>query len=452
MFHDFRSLTAGKTIEVDLCIVGAGAAGISIAKRLASSGLKIFLLDSGGFQPDQEIQSLYEGQNVGFRYFDLSQSRLRYFGGSTNHWDGYCAPLNEVDFEPRSWILYSGWPIRKKDLIPYYPDAHTLCELGPYGYVQETWSDLSRSFPDFHAEKLRTRFWYLSRPVTRFGQVWRSDLEMAKDVDVYLYANVTEFETDKTASTVRGARLRTIEGNEGFVRANYFVLACGGIENPRLLLLSNKVEKSGLGNRYDLVGRFFMEHLYTQCGRILAKEPESMSVFSQRLQSEKLKKDGVFLRPAICPTAEAQKQREMINCGFSTYYKEDITGYSALWQMMQDVSEGDLPDNLGEKLWTVMTDLDSVAEGLYSRMQGQPYKAPESPYLFALVEQTPNPDSRITLGNEVDRLGLKKINLDWQLTKKDKAMLRAAAQLVGEELGRPGIGAPASCRLANCGR
>ena len=110
MINDFREMTNKTVIETDICIVGAGAAGISIAKYLNGSKISICLVESGGFEFEEETQSLYQGENVGLKYFPLDVSRLRYFGGTTNHWTGWCAPLDEIDFKQRDWVPYSGWP------------------------------------------------------------------------------------------------------------------------------------------------------------------------------------------------------------------------------------------------------------------------------------------------------------------------------------------------------
>ena len=136
MLLDFCGLDAN-AIEADLCIIGAGAAGIALACRFSGSGARVCLLESGGFEPDAGIQSLYEGNDAGFRPKPGNgpgDSRLQFPGGSTNHWVGHCAPYSDMDFEPRSWVPYSGWPIRRHDLDPYYRLAQEVMEPGPYQY------------------------------------------------------------------------------------------------------------------------------------------------------------------------------------------------------------------------------------------------------------------------------------------------------------------------------
>src|SRR6266700_1820957 len=99
MFIDARTISAGTAIEADLCIVGGGAAGITIAREFADSGVKVAILESGGPEYEEETQDLYRGNETGRPYLDLTTCRLRYFGGTTNHWGGWCLLLDPIDFE-----------------------------------------------------------------------------------------------------------------------------------------------------------------------------------------------------------------------------------------------------------------------------------------------------------------------------------------------------------------
>src|SRR5262245_7244161 len=128
MFVDFRTLPEGSRVESDICIIGAGAAGITIAREFIGSGQQVCLLESGGFEFEAETQAMYEGENVGLPYYDLDACRLRYFGGTTNHWNGWCRPLGQIDFEARPHVPYSGWPITRTDLDPFYERAHEIVE------------------------------------------------------------------------------------------------------------------------------------------------------------------------------------------------------------------------------------------------------------------------------------------------------------------------------------
>jgi choline dehydrogenase-like flavoprotein len=120
---DGRTIPDDASIECDLCIVGGGAAGISMAREFADGPLRVILLESGGLEYDEATQELYDGRIAGNPIAELEVGRLRYFGGSSNHWHGYCRPFDPIDFEPRPWIPHSGWPFGPDELTPFYQRA-----------------------------------------------------------------------------------------------------------------------------------------------------------------------------------------------------------------------------------------------------------------------------------------------------------------------------------------
>ena len=101
MHTDARQLDNNTIIEGDICIVGAGAAGISIALEWMNTKYKVILLEGGGFEYDDKMQDLYAGKTTGQHYFPLKSVRLHYFGGTTGHWAGWCSPFDQVDFKER---------------------------------------------------------------------------------------------------------------------------------------------------------------------------------------------------------------------------------------------------------------------------------------------------------------------------------------------------------------
>ena len=265
MLIDFRTVTSGTTIETDVCVIGAGAAGITLAREFIGSPLDVCLLESGGFEWDDEIQELYRGENVGVPYQPLETGRGRFLGGTTNLWLGACIPLDASDLRSREWVPHSGWPIAKLVLDPYYKRAEPVCEVRPFDYSEAGWAELGLARLDLDPAKLETRFWQYSPP-TRFGEVYRDELAAADNIRAFIYATATNLQADASGSFVDHVDVRSLDGTAAKLRAGAYVIAAGGIENPRLLLNPNSVERAGLGNRHDLVGRFFMEHTYYQSG------------------------------------------------------------------------------------------------------------------------------------------------------------------------------------------
>jgi hypothetical protein len=138
MFIDARKL-AGAEIRTSVCIVGGGVAGITLALELAKQRNEVTILESGGFRPDQKTRQLYRGQNVGLPYNFADGYRMRFLGGSSAGWGGWCAPWDPEDFETRPWVANSGWPFGLDELEPYYEGAHTVLQLGSKNYDPAFW-------------------------------------------------------------------------------------------------------------------------------------------------------------------------------------------------------------------------------------------------------------------------------------------------------------------------
>lgn len=312
MIFDYNTAHTGAVIETDLCIIGAGAAGITIAREFVDTPVRVCLIESGSDEIDYETQVLYQGENIGRDYYDLDVSRLRFFGGTTNHWGGRSRPLAEIDFQKRDWVPFSGWPINLSDVEPFYPRAHDICRIGPYfQYGTDVWDLIGVAPPAFDSEELTSIFWQYSRtydadiddyrPVS-FGRDYRSVLKEAENLDVFLNANLTDIRLTDNAAAVNYVEIRSLSGKSAVVKARVIVLACGAIEIPRILLSSNNVETAGVGNRYDLVGRFFMEHPDVKCGTAVSTRPvDELNAFHRKILG------SAAFQPGFLAGPEAQK-------------------------------------------------------------------------------------------------------------------------------------------------
>src|SRR6516162_4291270 len=129
MHVDARNLENNSLIEGDICIVGAGAAGISMALEFINLHYKVILLESGGFEYEDRIQELYRGKTTGQPYYPIKSTELHYFGGTTGHWGGMCSFFDPIAFEKRSWVPDSGWPFGQDVLMPYYERGYKYLEI-----------------------------------------------------------------------------------------------------------------------------------------------------------------------------------------------------------------------------------------------------------------------------------------------------------------------------------
>jgi choline dehydrogenase-like flavoprotein len=251
---------AGEVIECDLCIAGSGAAGLSIALQyIDQRDLDVVVLEGGGRDFTEASQEIYQGRNLGLPYYDLDVSRLRYLGGSTNHWGGWCRPLDPMDFEELPWVPHSGWPIGPEDLSVYRAGAHDILDLGDVEYAAEKLVERPDGLFPFNPKLLEHKVWRFSTP-TNFGSKYAADLDRTEAVKVCLNANVTNIELSADGRRAVGLDVSTTGEKRLQVRSRTFVLAMGGLETPRILLNSNTLDPKGVGNEHDVVGRYFMEH------------------------------------------------------------------------------------------------------------------------------------------------------------------------------------------------
>ena len=179
MFIDSRTLPEKHVVETDICIIGAGAAGITMSKEYANSPFRVCVLESGGLEADDDTQELYSGENIGMPYFPLVAPRLRYFGGTTNHWAGYCRPFSKEDFEAREWIPRSGWPITLEDLQPYYKRASEVLKLNTSGWDHDYWEkDEKFSSLKFLDNQVQTNLTLKTLPPTiRLGPSYQNEIK-----------------------------------------------------------------------------------------------------------------------------------------------------------------------------------------------------------------------------------------------------------------------------------
>ena len=454
MFSDLDSFPDGHALECDLCIVGGGAAGISIAREFAGSTLKLCLLESAAEyhepsqllydadqRPPKRARSIEDGVHYGA---EAIHSRLRYFGGSTNHWGGYCVPLSPYDLEQRDWIPESGWPLDWAELSRFYPRAQALCEAGPFVYDRTLWRGTGVERHDFDPARLKNRFYQFSPP-TRFGDRYGDELRQARNIDVVFNANATNLGLAENARSASTVTVRSFSGKQATVRARHFVVACGGIENARLLLASDDIATSGAGNSRDLVGRYFMDHLYDAVGSLLvsARPDRLLQQYAQITPKDPAHplfgREPVPFQAALCASEQAQEKNR--TGGAAIFLRGDWEtadeGVRAVYEAL-DPATGDRAGEQGGDLLDILSSLDTALPEIKNVIQG---KRPEHlPVLFCIAEQVPNRSSRVLLDTARDALGARRALLDWRLTDQDRRTFAQMPNLLAAEFGRLGIG------------
>lgn len=445
MIQDLRSQEDGLALEADLCVIGAGAAGIAIATRFVATDIRVCLVESGGYDYEEDTQQLYAGRSLG-EPVELDIGRLRMLGGSTNHWAGCCAEFSAAEFAARDWVPHSGWPIDRGELKPFYRRARELCGItADWASNEETLHFLHIADDSAATDQIDTQIWRYARVAGegtwKFGLVYRSKLQRAANVRLVLHANCTAFHTNEELGHVDSIAVRSLTGVSGTITARAFVLCCGGIENPRLLLAASPSEQRGLGASHDLIGRFFMQHPTAVAARIVPAQ--SLSPM-QDVYGEINGSDGVPYRVGLALGEAAQREHKLLNCGaWIDYFGDPPAGTAAARDIWRRLREGFWADDLGTKVWRVVRDLSEIESNAERRLlhgRRQPLLVLESASLSVDVEQVPNPDSRIFLGGERDALGMRQTVTDWRISSVEKQSVRHFMLATAAAFARRGIG------------
>jgi len=466
MIIDSRSLPDNQKVETDVCIVGSGTAGMTLAREFIGREFKVCLLESGGLKPDPETQSLAWGENVGHPYFSLDTAYARCFGGTTNRWmihlgdhrfGARIRPLDPIDFEERDWVPYSGWPFDKSHLDPFYDRAQKICEIEPPSFDINDWEDPNT------APRLRFGDDRVKTVVFKFGlrdpfvNDYLSQVKVAPNITTYLYANVIEIEADETSRNVTRLQVACLNGIRFSVSAKLFILAAGAIETPRLLLLSNTTQSSGLGNQYDLVGRFFMEHPHYGSGIFIPSTPEVFRLTGLYDHINQI--NGVPILGKLALGEETLRREKLLN--YVTELVPRKTRHSAIAETLypcinsksvgsfktlrSSIRSRELPEDLFEHLTNIMTGMNDIGVTMYRNMKRRVLRTfgRKEIMFFRLAnmsEQVPNPRSRVTLASEKDRFGKNIVRLDWRLSPVDMQSAIRSQEILGEEFILAGLG------------
>lgn len=456
---DANQVEHGSTVHADVCIVGGGPAGIALALSLADSRLSVVLLESGGTTQDPESKDLNVGVNTGLPYYDLDETRHRGLGGGSQRWAGWCRALDRSDFESRDAVATTGWPITYDDLLPFYDEAAILCEIDPVSEDRPT-SHLPAIYREpFVGGDVQVATWQGSPP-TKFGTVYRDDLEQAANVTVYTHATAIEVLTNDLGTDTSGVRVKSGSG-EFSVAASTVALCAGAIETARLLLASRSVHTNGIGNQNDLVGRTFMEHPHVVTARLLLipsdvsgrpfvdgidmgirgvrdrlaiQRPSGSSKAAYVITPERRSKEGSLNFSTHLQTVSK------INRGDSRTYqafKLVVNNLRSPSQLASQVRSRSLPEGTTRQIGYLVRGLPELAQVVWE----EALKRPTELALYTQCEQEPNPESRVMLdARNVDALGLPRVQLRWKLSRLDKESVMVSHEVLQQHFLETGLG------------
>jgi choline dehydrogenase-like flavoprotein len=466
MFEDATQIPRGTKLDCDVIVIGSGAAGIPCAHELARSGKSVILLESGGTSMEAATQSLAGGRvDDPKRHGPLDQYRKRVFGGTTSVWGGRCAPFDGIDFESRPFVPHSGWPISLEDLLPFYEKSHNYTFTGNFDY--KTLSSLPDGrqpmIPGLRDDIwLQDSIWRFSLPAN-YGKEFERPMAEAKNLRVLLHANALQITTDRSGQKVTGVLASSLSDNRFHVTANSVVVAAGGLESTRLLMVSKDVSPNGLGNDYDQLGRYYASHISGDLGEVRF-EPKSRNIIWRYEQG----KDGVYVKRQLRPREEVQRREELLNfrCILTHPPFEDAShgsGVLSAVYLVKRFFKGQIPPEYSREL--AASGYHHVPQHMRNVLLGFPgfvrfgshwffkrtlarrkypsvsLRSRDNSYTLHFdAEQSPNPDSRVLLDDSLDPFGIPRLHVAWRVQSRDWDSIGRYHSLLAKELVESGVG------------
>ncbi len=494
--ENLGSFDANAVIDTDLVIIGGGPAGLTIARELSGSRIRVLVLESGQLEEDAKFAALNAVESIGepkggaqidkriafhgANSSSLNESqafgvRCRVLGGSSHAWVGKSAAFGDIDFAARPWVPYSGWPFRRETLDPYLDRAAEALNLGPNCYDDGLWKliGISPPQPQFDPKLLKSFFWQFARSRVNHLDIMRFGREFilidSPNVQVLLNATVTRVDTSDNGTVFTGLEVSTIDGVRSRVRAKAAVLAASAIENPRLLLVSNRVCSRGLGNQNDLVGRFLMDHPSARIGRFNAG---GYATILRRFGFYGLRYGGrshMYMHGLVA-SPELQEREQLMHCAM---YMLEERAPDDPWDALKRILRAKSTNGLLADLIMVGSSPGLVGKGLAMRLfatnvvpqrlkdfvvslmirwnpnlvvrefqsRGLPHKL-TGLVIDAMAEQRPDPDSRITLSHRTDGLGVPLPRADWRIDQQARHSMVRLGHLLAAEFPRVGLPSP----------
>jgi choline dehydrogenase-like flavoprotein len=494
LIENLESHPAASRFEADVIIIGGGKAGLTLAREFMNSKTKVLILESGLELENIRHMELNRIESVGepkgevavafrasFHQHNMPtyDAEIQPYGirsrtlGGCPYWGGKSAIFDEIDFAKRDWVSHSGWPINRDILEPYFRRAADLLNLGPNLYGEELWTLIGHKVkrPPVDKAKLHSFFWQFARSrlnhtkIMNLAEEFR--IKSADNIRTLTNATVVHIDTDSTGTIFRGLEVSTIDGARSYVTGKLCVLAAGAIENARLLLISNREHKTGLGNAHDVVGRYLMDHPGTRIGYFKKEDAKAANYlgfytipyegalimymhglsFSPELQiREKLLNAAVYVLAEIARDDPFQSIKRLTKFKSTNYFAD-------LWSLAESI--GLLMKGVGLKIFHskffpaflqkfVVDFFMAINPGFVVRefqSMGVPHKL-DCMAIHVMTEQEPNPESRLVLSETKDVLGLPIASSLWKISEIDRRNVVRIGQLLLEELPKAGLPAP----------
>jgi choline dehydrogenase-like flavoprotein len=418
VIHDLLHDIPLANLTADVCIAGAGAAGISLAVEFARKGKKVLLLEGGGALREDSSQAIYDSEIAGLPHRGIHTGRIRVKGGTTVRWGGQILELDALDFTPRPGIPESGWPFPKTELTSYYERALELEGLAKVERSDEAvWRDLGLPFTQFEGLEA-----YLSRwcPEPNFARLHHKTLTTHPNINLWLHSSVVEMMTETNeGETVTGLRCRTLTGTEAIFRGRHYIFTLGGIESSRFFL---QPRPGGLPwNRSGLLGQHFQDHI--DCNAALI-EPHDLAAFHDTF--DPIVAHGFKYLPKLRLPPHLQAELGTLTIGSTMSFEDTGKVRMQAKHTIRNLMRGRFSDVTRANLTHTAKHVPMLFRQAWRYyVQHRAYAPPTVRILLRIhCEQEPTSRSSITLTDQRDPLGLLRIRFDWQISERELETIR----------------------------
>ena len=455
---------------IDVCIVGAGPAGLAVAEALAGSRHRICVLEAGPAdgspQETAGVELLAENPYPGAA---VRNSRAAMVGGTAGLWSFRLAgsgddadaamagcrylPLDPLDLTARPDIGTPGWPLTRAELDPWYEAAQRLCQLGPFDYDVANWGEPGgcRPLPLDDTGVVSSMFQF--GPATAFTRDARERLEVAPNVELRTRTQASWLELDAGGGHVVGVRIVDAEGAEEVLPCAAVVLAGGTVENVRLMLDTGRHHRTTPGNRYGLVGRYFMEHPLVR-GGLLVTPPAAGLIRRLDLYATRRTR-ATWVSAKLTLTEQVLRDEGLAGCSALLIPRHRSFGGRGAQALarLRSPSGRRLGKGAQAKLaMTVLTDARSVIGAVRAVRGTQPnldramWAGPNADLdlsVFEVVhqtEQTPQADNRLELTATRDDYGRSRMAMAWRWSEADQDRVRRARDRFADAFETAGLG------------
>lgn len=448
MLVDVKTVQNDTTYRADIAIVGAGPAGIVLALELANSGYDVALIESGYLQFSETVQKLGESSYLEPNFHaPMSVCTRRQVGGTSVIWGGRCLPHDPIDFDQREYIPYSSWSITYEDLVIYFQQACDYFFCGKSEFDINNISNIEQKsiipgLPDEEVLTSTLERWSLP---TNFGKKYFNELKHSEQIKLLYGLTCTEIETNDKGDQVELLHAKTLNGKTVRVKCKKYVLAGGGLNTTRLLLASDRNHPGGIGNHSGLLGRFYMGHLSGEIAVVHFTTPPKDTVFGfdrdldktyvrrrfsfsrEFLHKEKLSNTVAWLgSPKF---GDPNHQNGILSTSYVALNFPILKNYLTS-SAIRDSAIGEKKGIYRQHVINILKDFTSTVAFIPGFAYGRFIAHRKIPALFVYSaaneyplhyhsEQVPNPNSTVSLSDEPDELGMRKLNINLRYTQQD---------------------------------